>query len=127
MGYCLYGNDINDTTSPIEAGLGWITKFTKDFINAESLKKEKEKGTENKLVAFELEERGIPRQGYDIVDDQGVKIGVVTSGTQSPSLGKGIGLGYVPTILKKPGSKIYIQVRKKQIPATVVKLPFYKN
>ncbi len=127
MGYCLYGNDINDTTSPIEAGLGWITKFTKDFINADQFKKEKEHGTERRLVAFELDERGIPRHDYDIVDSEGKKIGVVTSGTMSPSLGKGIGLGYVPNIFKKTGSKIYIQVRKKQIPATVVKLPFYKK
>jgi len=127
MGYCLYGNDISDTTSPIEAGLGWITKFTKDFVNSEELKKEKERGAERKLVAFELDERGIPRHDYDIVDSEGKKIGIVTSGTQSPSLGKGIGLGYVPTIFKDVGSKIYIQVRKKQIPATVVKLPFYKK
>jgi len=127
MGYCLYGNDISDTTSPIEAGLGWITKFTKDFTNSEALKKEKERGAERKLVAFELDERGIPRHDYDIVDGEGKKIGIVTSGTQSPSLGKGIGLGYVPTIFKDVGSKIYIQVRKKQIPATVVKLPFYKK
>ncbi len=127
MGYCLYGNDINDTTSPIEAGLGWITKFTKDFVNAEALKKQKEHGPEKRLIAFELDERGIPRQDYDIVDSEGKKIGVVTSGTMSPSLGKGIGLGYVPTIFKDVGSKIYIQIRKKQIPATVVKLPFYKK
>ena len=127
MGYCLYGNDINDTTSPIEAGLGWITKFTKDFVNAEALKKQKEHGPEKRLIAFELDERGIPRQDYDIVDSEGKKIGIVTSGTMSPSLGKGIGLGYVPTIFKDVGSKIYIQIRKKQIPATVVKLPFYKK
>ncbi len=127
MGYCLYGNDINDSTSPIEAGLGWITKFTKEFVNSEALKKQKENGTDRKLIAFELDERGIPRNGYDIVDDKGNKIGVVTSGTQSPSLGKGIGLGYVPTTLKNVGSKIFIQVRKKAIPATVVKLPFYKK
>lgn len=127
MGYCLYGNDINDTTSPIEAGLGWITKFTKDFVNAEALKEQKENGITRKLVAFELDERGIPRQGYDIVDDNGTVIGTVTSGTQSPSLGKGIGLGYVPVALKDVGSKINIQIRKKVVPATVVKLPFYKN
>jgi len=127
MGYCLYGNDISDTTSPLEAGLGWITKFTKEFVNSENLKKQKEKGVERKLVAFELDERGIPRHDYDIVDAQGNKIGIVTSGTQSPSLGKGIGLGYVPVVFKDVGSKIYIQVRKKQIPATVVKLPFYKK
>ncbi len=127
MGYCLYGNDINDTTSPIEAGLGWITKFTKDFINAEELAAQKEKGAERKLIAFEFDERGIPRQGYDIVDGNGVKIGEVTSGTMSPSLGKGIGLGYVPSVLSKAGSKINVQVRKNAVAATVVKLPFYKG
>ena len=127
MGFCLYGNDIDDTTSPIEAGLGWITKFTKEFTNSENLKKEKERGPENKLVAFELDDRGIPRQGYDIIDGNGNIIGRVTSGTQSPSLGKGIGLGYVPVIFSDPGSKINIQIRKKSIPATVVKLPFYKS
>ncbi|MCK8520281.1 glycine cleavage system aminomethyltransferase GcvT [Aquimarina sp. D1M17] len=127
MGYCLYGNDINDTTSPIEAGLGWITKFSKDFVNAEALAKEKEKGAERKLVGFELDDRGIPRHDYDIVDGNGHKIGIVTSGTMSPSLNKGIGLGYVPQVFSTPGSKIHIQVRKKAIPATVVKLPFYKG
>lgn len=127
MGFCLYGNDIDDTTSPIEAGLGWITKFTKDFVNSEALKEQKEQGPKRKLVGFELDERGIPRQGYDIVDDNGKVIGVVTSGTMSPSLEKGIGLGYVPTEVAAPGSKIYIQVRKKALPATVVKLPFYKG
>ncbi len=127
MGYCLYGNDINDSTSPIEAGLGWITKFSKDFINAEALAKEKEHGPKQKLVGFELDERGIPRQDYDIVDGNGNKIGIVTSGTMSPSLSKGIGLGYVPPVFTSPGSKIFIQVRKKAIPATIVKLPFYKG
>lgn len=127
MGYCLYGNDINDKTSPIEAGLGWITKFSKDFINSEELAKEKERGAERKLIGFELDERGIPRHDYDIVDGNGNTIGIVTSGTMSPSLGKGIGLGYVPTVFATPGSKINIQVRKKAIPATVVKLPFYKG
>lgn len=126
MGYCLYGNDINDQTSPFEAGLGWITKFTKDFVNSEALAKEKARGPERKLVAFELDDRGIPRHDYDIVDGQGKKIGIVTSGTMSPSMGKGIGLGYVPVIFSELGSKIYIQIRKKAIPATVVKLPFYK-
>lgn len=126
MGYCLYGNDINDTTSPFEAGLGWITKFTKDFVNSTALAKEKAHGPERKLVAFELDERGIPRHDYDIVDGQGKKIGIVTSGTMSPSMGKGIGLGYVPTIFSEIGSKIQIQIRKKAIPATIVKLPFYK-
>jgi len=127
MGYCLYGNDIDDTTSPIEAGLGWITKFTKDFTNSEALKAEKERGSERKLIAFELDNRGIPRHGYDIVDGNGKTIGIVTSGTMSPSLGKGIGLGYVPTIFADVNSKINIQIRKNAIPATVVKLPFYKN
>lgn len=127
MGYCLYGNDIDDTTSPIEAGLGWITKFTKDFTNSEALKAQKERGVERKLVAFELDERGIPRQGYDIVDGNGKTIGKVTSGTMSPSLGKGIGLGYVPKVFASVDSKINIQVRKNAIPATVVKLPFYKG
>ncbi len=127
MGYCLYGNDIDDTTSPIEAGLGWITKFTKDFINAEYLKKEKENGHIRKLIAFTLDERGIPRHGYDIVDESGKIIGVVTSGTMSPSLDKGIGMGYVPAEMAANGEKIFIQIRKKAIPATLVKLPFYKG
>lgn len=127
MGYCLYGNDIDDTTSPIEAGLGWITKFTKEFTNCNALEKEKQTGPTRKLVAFELDERGIPRHGYDIVDASGNKIGEVTSGTMSPSLNKGIGLGYVPTAFTEIGSKIYIQIRKNAIPATVVKLPFYKG
>lgn len=127
MGYCLYGNDIDDTTSPIEAGLGWITKFTKKFNNSEALKAEKDQGPKRKLIAFELDERGVPRHDYDIVDDNGQKIGIVTSGTMSPSLGKGIGMGYVPTSFSEIGSKINIQIRKNAIPATVVKLPFYKN
>ena len=127
MGFCLYGNDIDDTTSPIEAGLGWITKFSKDFVNSEALKKQKEEGPSSKLIGFELDERGIPRHGYDIVDNNGKVIGVVTSGTMSPSLEKGIGMGYVPTELATPGSKINIQIRKKALPATVVKMPFYKG
>jgi aminomethyltransferase len=127
MGYCLYGNDIDDTTSPLEAGLGWITKFTKDFVNSDALAKQKEHGLERKLVGFELDERGVPRQGYDIVDGNGNIIGNVTSGTMSPTLKKGIGMGYVPKIFSKSGSKIYIQVRKKAIPATVVRPPFYKG
>ena len=127
MGYCLYGNDIDDTTSPLEAGLGWITKFNKDFINSESLKKQKEIGVSKTLVGFELSQRGIPRQGYAIVDAQGNSIGRVTSGTMSPSMGKGIGLGYVPMALKEVGSQIHIQIRNKIVPAMVVKLPFYKN
>lgn len=127
MGYCLYGNDIDDTTSPIEAGLGWVCKFTKYFTNSEALKKKKEHGPERKLIAFELNNRGIPRHGYDIVDGNGKKIGEVTSGTMSPSLGKGIGLGYVPTVFADVNSKIYIQIRKNAVPAIVVKLPFYKK
>ena len=127
MGYCLYGNDIDDTTSPIEAGLSWICKFNKEFTNSEALQAEKERTPERKLVAFKLDERGIPRQGYDIVDNNGNTIGNVTSGTMSPSLGIGIGLGYVPKVFSKVDSKINIQVRKKAIPATVVKLPFYKG
>jgi len=127
MGYCLYGNDLNDTTSPIEAGLGWITKFTKDFINSDFLKKQKEEGVDRRLKAFELDERGIPRQGYDIVNKNGEKIGVVTSGTMSPSLKKGIGMGYLQKGNTKLGTKIFIQIRNKSVPATVVKLPFYKS
>ncbi len=127
MGYCLYGNDINDTTSPIEAGLGWITKFTKDFVNNKNLKAQKEAGVTRKLVAFELDERGIPRHDYPIVDVDGNEIGIVTSGTMSPSLKKGIGMGYVTKEHSKRDSKIYIQVRKKVIPATIVRLPFYKG
>jgi aminomethyltransferase len=95
MGYCLYGNDIDDTTSPIEAGLGWITKFTKDFINSAYIKNQKEEGVIRRLKAFELDERGIPRQGYEIVNENGENIGIVTSGTMSPSLKKGIGMGYL--------------------------------
>ena len=127
MGYCLYGNDINDSTSPIEAGLGWITKFSKKFTNSENLLRQKEHGTHRRLVAFVLDERGIPRQGYAIVDNQGTKIGEVTSGTMAPSLSKGIGMGYVPNDLKSIGTKVYIQIRKKLIPATIVKSPFYKG
>ncbi len=127
MGYCLYGNDIDDTTSPIEAGLGWITKFSKDFINSENIKKEKEKGPDRKLIGFELDERGIPRQGYDIVDENGRIIGDVTSGTMSPSLDKGIGMGYIPFEMAQNNEKIFIQIRKKAVPATQVKLPFYKK
>ncbi|MEM7486897.1 MAG: glycine cleavage system aminomethyltransferase GcvT [Bacteroidota bacterium] len=126
MGYCLYGNDIDDTTSPLEAGLGWVTKFTKDFVNSKALAKQKEEGPKRKLVAFQIEEKGIPRNGYPIVDEDGNEIGNVTSGTMSPSLSKGIGLGYVSIAHAKADTKILIQIRKKQVPATVVKLPFYK-
>ncbi len=127
MGYCLYGNDINDTTSPMEAGLGWITKFSKCFVNDTFLKAQKENGVTKKLIAFELVERGIPRQNYEIVDINGTKIGIVTSGTMSPSLKKGIGMGYVPIAFTKKDSEIFIQIRKKQLKAIVVKLPFYKG
>ncbi|WP_318345885.1 glycine cleavage system aminomethyltransferase GcvT [Flagellimonas baculiformis] len=127
MGYCLYGNDIDDSTSPLEAGLGWITKFTKDFVNSEALAKEKEEGPKRKLIAFQMEERGIPRNGYPILDKDGNEIGKVTSGTMSPSLSQGIGLGYVPTTHSDLGTKIYIKIRINKVPATIVKLPFYKN
>jgi len=127
MGYCLYGNDIDDATSPIEAGLGWITKFTKDFVNSEALLKQKEEGVSRRLRGFEMKERGIPRQGYDIVDENGSVIGKVTSGTMSPSLKKGIGMGYVNSSHTKFGTEIFVQIRNKDIPAEVVKLPFYKG
>jgi aminomethyltransferase len=127
MGFCLYGNDINDTTSPIEAGLGWITKFNKEFTNSENLLKHKEAGVLRKLVGFELTERGIPRHDYEIVDKDGNIIGVVTSGTMAPSLNKGIGLGYVTTEFSGVDSEIFIRIRKNDIPAKVVKLPFYKK
>jgi len=127
MGYCLYGNDIDDTTSPIEAGLGWITKFTKDFVNATFLAKQKEDKPTRKLVGFEMNEKSVPRHGYDIVNANGDVIGIVTSGTMSPSIGKGIGMGYVTTEFSSLGSQINIQIRKNAIPATVVKFPFYKG
>lgn len=127
MGFCLYGNDINDTTSPIEAGLGWITKFTKDFVNSDALKQQKEEGVTRKLVGFELLERGIPRQHYKIVDANGNEIGEVTSGTMAPSLNKAIGMGYVKTEFSKVDSEIYIEIRNKNIKAKVVKMPFYKG
>jgi len=127
MGFCLYGNDINDTTSPLEAGLGWITKFTKDFTNSEELKQQKENGVTRKLVGFELTDRGIPRHDYEITNTEGNVIGFVTSGTMSPSLNKGIGLGYVPVAFAAPDSDIFIRIRNKDIPAKVVKLPFYKK
>ena len=127
MGFCLYGNDINDTTSPLEAGLGWITKFTKEFINSENLKKQKEAGVSRKLVGFEMIDRGIPRHDYEIVDADGNNIGIVTSGTQSPSLGIAIGMGYVKTEFTSVESEIYIRIRNKDIKAKVVKTPFYKK
>lgn len=127
MGFCLYGNDINDTTSPLEAGLGWITKFTKEFTNSENLKAQKEAGVSKKLVGFELIDRGIPRHDYEIVDAEGNNIGIVTSGTQAPSLGKAIGMGYVKTEFAAADSEIYIVIRDKKIAAKVVKMPFYKK
>jgi aminomethyltransferase len=127
MGFCLYGNDIDDTTSPIEAGLGWITKFTKEFVDSDVLKKQKEEGVSRKLVAFEMVDRGIPRHDYAIEDAQGNLIGKVTSGTMSPSMKIGIGLGYVNTEFSKLDTEIYINIRDKGIKAKVVKLPFYKK
>ena len=126
MGYCLYGNDINDTTSPIEAGLGWITKFSKSFTNSDNLLLQKENGVSKKLVGFELLDKGVPRKDYEIADAEGNVIGIVTSGTMGPSVKKGIGMGYVPTKYASPGSEIYIKVRKRLLRAQVVKLPFYR-
>ncbi|MGB1248870.1 MAG: glycine cleavage system aminomethyltransferase GcvT [Chitinophagales bacterium] len=123
-GFCLYGNDINDTTSPIEAGLGWITKFKTDFVHSDYHKNLKENGVERTLVGFEMLDRGIPRKDYTIIDESGNEIGVVTSGTQSPCLDKAIGMGYVKPSFKNAGSEIWIQVRKKQLKAKVVKMPF---
>ena len=124
MGYCLYGNDIDDTTSPLEAGLGWTTKFTKDFVNSANLKKQKEEGVKNKLVGFEMPEKKMARQGYEIKNESGEKIGRVTSGSLSPMLEKGIGMGYVPVSFAKEGSTIYIDIRGKLCEAEVVKFPF---
>lgn len=126
MGFCLYGNDIDDTTSPLEAGLGWITKFTKDFVDAEFLKNQKEAGVTRKLIGFELIDRGIPRHDYRIIDASGNVIGKVTSGTQGPSVKKAIGLGYVNTEFAAPDTEIYIEIRDKGVLAKVVKPPFYK-
>lgn len=127
MGFCLYGNDINDTTSPLEAGLGWITKFDKTFTNSDQLLQQKEAGVGRKLVGFEMIERGIPRHDYEICDAQENVVGIVTSGTQSPSLGIAIGMGYVPSALAAVDSEIYIRIRNKDIKAKVVKMPFYKK
>ncbi len=127
MGFCLYGNDINDSTSPLEAGLGWITKFSKDFVNATALKLQKEQGVSKKLVAFEMQERAVPRHDYEIVDAQGNAIGIVTSGTMSPSMNVGIGLGYVTVENSKIDTEIFIRIRKNEVPAKIVKLPFYKK
>jgi aminomethyltransferase len=125
--FCLYGNDIDDETSPLEAGLGWVTKFTKEFINSEALKAQKDAGLKRKLVGFEMIDRGIPRGHYELCNAEGHKIGEVTSGTQSPTLQKGIGLGYVPTEFSKAGTEIFVKVRDRLLKAQVVKTPFVKN
>ena len=127
MGYCLYGNDIDDTTSPLEAGLGWVTKFKKEFTNSSFLKNQKTEGVTKKLVGFELIDKGVPRRDYEIIDVEGNAIGTVTSGTMGPSVKKGIGMGYVPTAYAKTGSEIYIKVRKRLLKAQIVKMPFYKK
>jgi aminomethyltransferase len=127
MGFCLYGNDIDDTTSPIEAGLGWITKFTKDFTNRSAIEAQKTNGVTKKLVGFEMIDRGIPRHDYQIADSSGNIIGKVTSGTQSPSLNKAIGMGYVKTEFATVDKDIFIMIRDKAIKAKVVKLPFLKK
>lgn len=126
MGYCLYGNDIDDTTSPIEAGLGWVTKFTKEFTNSANLLKQKEAGVTKKLVAFKMIDKGFPRSHYEILDLEENKIGEVTSGGMAPSLGAGVGLGYVTKANSKSGTEILIAVRNRKLKAEVVKLPFYK-
>ena len=127
MGMCLYGNDIDDTTSPLEAGLGWITKFTKDFVSSEKFAAQKEAGVSKKLVGFEMIDRGIPRHRYEIADLEGNIIGRVTSGTNSPTTGKNIGMGYVPVALAAEGSEFAVVIREKHIKAQVVKLPFVKK
>lgn len=126
MGFCLYGNDIDDATSPLEAGLGWVTKFSKEFTNSAALQQQKQEGTKQKLVGFEMIDRGIPRHDYEIVDADGNNIGRVTSGTQSPSLQKAIGMGYVKNEFAKEGSEIFINIRDNKVKAQVVKPPFYK-
>lgn len=125
-GFCLYGNDIDDTTSPIEAGLGWITKFTKTFTNSEALLAQKEAGVARKLIGFEMIDRGIPRHDYPIVDAEGKVIGKVTSGTQSPTLQKAIGMGYLDKEFAKEGTEIFIEIRNTKVKAQVVKFPFVK-
>lgn len=126
-GLCLYGNDIDETTSPIEAGLGWVTKFTKDFVNRENLLRQKEEGVSRRLVGFELLDKGIPRKDYQILDENGNLIGKVTSGTMSPTLKKPVGMGYVNKPHTKAGTIIFIKIREKAFKAQVVKLPFYKK
>jgi aminomethyltransferase len=127
MGFCLYGNDIDDTTSPLEAGLGWITKFTKEFVDSDFLKKQKEAGVTRKLVAFEMVDRGIPRHDYPIEDANGNVIGKVTSGTMSPTMKIAIGLGYVTTEHAAIDSEIFVSIRDTGVNSNVVKLPFYKK
>ena len=129
MGYCLYGNDITDTTSPLEAGLGWITKFVEgnDFINRSYMERQKAEGVKKRLVGFELLERGIPRQNYPILNGDGETVGEVTSGTLSPMLNKGIGMGMVELPFASNGNEILIGIRNKRIPARIVRPPFYKN
>ncbi|TSJ43359.1 glycine cleavage system aminomethyltransferase GcvT [Mucilaginibacter corticis] len=126
MGFCLYGNDIDDKTSPLEAGLGWVTKFNKEFTNSAALQDQKTAGVSQKLVGFEMIDRGIPRHDYEIVDAEGNVIGKVTSGTQSPSLQKAIGLGYVKTEFAKEGTEIFVKIRDNSVKAKIVKPPFYK-
>jgi aminomethyltransferase len=126
MGFCLYGNDIDDTTSPLEAGLGWVTKFSKEFTNSVALAGQKAAGVSQKLVGFEMIDRGIPRHDYEIVDVDGNNIGKVTSGTQSPSLQKAIGMGYVKNEFAKEGTEIFVKIRDNSIKAKIVKPPFYK-
>ncbi|HWD90235.1 MAG TPA: glycine cleavage system aminomethyltransferase GcvT [Mucilaginibacter sp.] len=126
MGFCLYGNDIDDTTSPLEAGLGWVTKFSKEFTNSANLQQQKNEGLKSKLVGFEMIDRGIPRHDYEIVNADGIHIGKVTSGTQSPSLQKAIGMGYVKSEFAKEGAEIFINIRDNKVKAQVVKPPFYK-
>ena len=128
MGYCLYGNDIDDNTSPIEAGLGWITKFNngRDFIDRDFLMMQKNEGVSKRLRGFILSERGIPRHGYELVNSEGTFIGTVTSGTMSPILDKGIGMGYIATEYSDFGAQIFVKIRNKNIPAEVVKTPFIK-
>jgi aminomethyltransferase len=127
MGFCLYGNDIDDHTSPIEAGLGWITKFNKDFTNKSVFEQQKSAGVSKKLIGFEMIDRGIPRHDYEITDVSGNVIGKVTSGTQSPSLNKAIGMGYVKTEFAKPDTEIYVLIREKAVKAKVTKIPFLKK
>ena len=127
MGFCLYGNDIDETTSPLEAGLGWVTKFNKSFTNSIALHEQQEIGLSQKLVAFEMIDKGIPRHDYPIVDENGNVIGRVTSGTQSPSLQKAIGMAYVKTLFSNIDNEIFISIRDNNIKAKVVKLPFYKS